>query len=708
VPDLKISELDALAGSDLQAADDLAIVDYSASETKKLTAKDLVQSGLGLVDDGTIVGSKLEDGAVGTTQLADGSVTTAKLDADAVTAAKLADNAVNTAAIVDGAVTDAKLTTGIDGAKLTDGTVAGSALADDTISTDKYAPGSVDTAALADDAVTGAKLGAVTNRGLDQSGDLIGITNDTGAASTTVSGITYNQQGLITSTAALVGTDLPAATDSARGAVQPGTGLQMNGATLDHSNDITAGDIGGLQYDSEGHITTLPANSVFEMDAIPIAGTSANARGAVYVPTDAEIGISVDSTTGELVHETSAVTAGTYPRVTVDGNGHVTAGFTQIAQSELPTDIPASQIDGTLPTGSATGEAGFDSEIYTTSIADQSISRRHFNDISIAYIQETIPTNTAVAGSDATAFRGCLWFRESTGQLYMFNGNAWHIVAGGQLTQENLRFCGTINANTGNIVALTDEGVAQQKEDGTSAFTAGTSLPSAEDGLSGCYFLVETAGNSISVDDVNGESFNAGDICLAISEANGWTRVANFSGGGGGGSGLWNRAGSPPNALLTPDNDQDNVDLSGGDFLRLPVNDNTAAPPDSTAGTVRWNNTNNFIEVFTGTVWLEVTTRGVFQWETIPAADNDDWGQKLLRPAQTDADLGVRRDRSLVFEAGTPTATGDSGAFTSSMTCGTLTGVRTWTLPDETGTLVTRDSAIPSTDDLSIDCGEYA
>ena len=703
--DLKISELDALGGADLEANDDLAIVDYSASETKRLTAKNLVQSGLGLVDDATIIGSKLQDEAVGTTQIRDGACTEPKLANDSVSTRTIIDSAVQTAAIGDSQVTDSKLATGISGSKLTAGSVSGSALADDTLSTDKYGPGSVDTAALADDAVTGAKLGAVTNRGLDQTGDLIGITNDTGAASTTISGVTYNQQGLITSTTALVGTDLPAATDSARGAVQPGTGLEMDGATLNHSNDITAGDIGGLQYDSEGHITTLPANSVFEMDAIPIAGTSANARGAVYVPTDTEIGISVVSNTGELLHESSTVTAGTYPRVTVDGNGHVTAGFTQIAQSELPTDIPASQIDGTLPTGNATTEGTINNQLYTTSIADQSISRRHFNNVSTAYIQEELPPGTQTTGSDATAFRGCLWFRESTGQLYMYNGNAWHIVAGGQLLQENLRFCGTINANTGNIESLTDEGVAQLNDDGGRAFAEGSALPSGEDSFSGCYFLVSVAGNNINVTNVSGNAFGVGDICICISEDNGWRQVAQFAGSGGQ---LWQRSGSSPDALLRPDTSNDNLNLNGSNFMRLPSSNGTGAPTGAIAGSFRWNSTLQYLQVYNGSVWLEVTTRGAFQWETILAADNDDWGQKLLRPAQTDADLGVRRDRSLVFEAGTPTNTGDSGEFTSSMTCGTLTAVRTWTLPDETGTLVTRDSAIPDTDDFSIDCGEYA
>ena len=49
----------------------------------------------------------------------------------------------------------------------------------------------------------------------------------------------------------------------------------------------------------------------------------------------------------------------------------------------------------------------------------------------------------------------------------MFDGNSWKIVAGGQLAQENLRFMGTFNAATNQIVALTDEGVSEQKQDGS-------------------------------------------------------------------------------------------------------------------------------------------------------------------------------------------------------------------------------------------------
>ena len=57
--DLKISELNALAGSDLVAADVLAVVDDSASETKKLTVSDLIANGVTLISDDTIPGAKI-------------------------------------------------------------------------------------------------------------------------------------------------------------------------------------------------------------------------------------------------------------------------------------------------------------------------------------------------------------------------------------------------------------------------------------------------------------------------------------------------------------------------------------------------------------------------------------------------------------------------------------------------------------------------
>ncbi len=57
--DLKISELEALAGADLASNDLLATVDTSASETKKLTISDLIANGVTLISDDTIPGAKI-------------------------------------------------------------------------------------------------------------------------------------------------------------------------------------------------------------------------------------------------------------------------------------------------------------------------------------------------------------------------------------------------------------------------------------------------------------------------------------------------------------------------------------------------------------------------------------------------------------------------------------------------------------------------
>ncbi len=91
--DLKISELSALAGVDLAAADQLAVADASASETKRITVTDLVGNATTLIADATIPGAKILFGAqeVPGTAIESNAIDTAQLSDDAVTAAKLAD-----------------------------------------------------------------------------------------------------------------------------------------------------------------------------------------------------------------------------------------------------------------------------------------------------------------------------------------------------------------------------------------------------------------------------------------------------------------------------------------------------------------------------------------------------------------------------------------------------------------------------------------
>lgn len=670
MPDLEISNLPAMTGAGLAAADPLAIADISASETKKVTAKDLVQASMQLIDDDSIPGGKIAP--------------------DSITADEIADNAIGSGELADGAVDTA-------------------ALQDDAVTQAKMADASVGTNELIDSSVTTSKLGAVTDRGLDQTTGSIGHSNS--VTSGTFAGITYDAQGHVTAVPAngeVPPSALPEATSTVVGAVKPGTGLNVQGdGTLDHSNSITAGSIGGLSFDAEGHLTAFPAGTppVFERDAIPIAGDDATELGGVWVPNDGDVGISVNATTGELKHETSGVVAGTYASTTVDANGHVTAGQAQISTAQLPNEIPADQIgisNGKLPRLDNTPDVGIAPQGYTVAIENSSISRRHLSNTSIAYIQEDQPTANA-SPTDATVFRGCFWLRESTGQLYMYNGNAWRIVAGGRITKENLRFCGTIDASTGLITSLTDEGVAEQLPGGAAAFQVGFPLPNAEDEISAAYFMVTTAGSNIGVTDVIGEAFGSQDLVLAISAATGWVRVAAAGGGGGGGgTGLWTRTGAAPDAQLTPDNAADNVVLSASDWLTLPRN-TAAAAPGGGEGSLRWHEVDDALEVYTGTAWARIETVLSAQWETISAADNADWGQPVLRPAVTTTDIATALDRDVVFSRGTTGDADDTGDRTSNLTTAAgLTAARTWTLPDESGTFVTRTSTVAAAADTLV------
>lgn len=164
--DQRITQLTALPKASVAATDVLPIADISASQTKKVTAKDLVDAGLDLVDASSIDLDKLDQSSatkLGTAALAD----------DAVTAAKLA----NSSAISVGAA--APTTDNHDGrgwlntstgelqvyrsgafgtvsATLADGAVATAKLADGAVTTAKAS--NLGTAALADGAVTYAKL----------------------------------------------------------------------------------------------------------------------------------------------------------------------------------------------------------------------------------------------------------------------------------------------------------------------------------------------------------------------------------------------------------------------------------------------------------------------------------------------------------------------------------------------------------------------
>jgi len=292
--DLRISQLPALAGADLSATDLLAVADVSASETKKLTSKDLIQYGVAIIDDGSINGSKL----------ATSSVNAAQLGANSVGSSELADDAVDTAAIANLAVTSAKIASGVDGAKLSDGTVTAAKIA---------------TASL--------------DRGLNKVSGAIGHANSVTAG--TFNGITFDTQGHITATTAIAASSLPVATTTTAGivSVPSASGLNVSGVgALSHTSSVTGATVSGITFNNSGHITAATA-----LVAADLPNATTTTKGAVSVPAG-----DLTVTSGSLTHTLSGAAAGTYTKVTVTTTGHITAGTT-LSAADIPS-LPASKI----------------------------------------------------------------------------------------------------------------------------------------------------------------------------------------------------------------------------------------------------------------------------------------------------------------------------------------------------------------------------
>ena len=327
--DLKISELAALAGGNLVAADELAIVDDSASETKRITVADLIANGVTVISDDAIPGAKIlfAAGDIATAALADLAVTTAKVNNDAITADKLANEST-----VD-------LVTTLPSA----GAFTGQ-LAFDTDDNKLYlyngsswqslkAAGSINT-------VAGSTTGEINI--------VSTVSGDTATLSATIDNTTSAAQFLAGPTGSggvvgyrtVVGSDLPTATTSAKGGVVVnGNGLIMDGDTIEINNAVTSsGTHHVVTYDANGLIT---GGRTLVSSDLPIATSSA--RGAV-IPGD---GLTVDVSGNLSVNNT--VAAATYTKVTVTAQGLVSAGTTLLA-SDIPDHSAAKLTSGTIPT----------------------------------------------------------------------------------------------------------------------------------------------------------------------------------------------------------------------------------------------------------------------------------------------------------------------------------------------------------------------
>lgn len=113
----------------------------------------------------------------------------------------------------------------------------------------------------------------------------------------------------------LVPADLPDATASTKGIIQPGTGLSVTAGTLDHTNTVTGATVSGITFDNQGHIsaaTALVAADIPDLDTSKItSGEFPTARIA-----DASI------TATKLADKSTFTIGETLPVASFTGQGH--------------------------------------------------------------------------------------------------------------------------------------------------------------------------------------------------------------------------------------------------------------------------------------------------------------------------------------------------------------------------------------------------
>ena len=405
--DQKITALNELAEADVASTDVLPIADVSASETKKVTVKSLVEQGVDLIDDASIPAAKLA--SISPSSL--GSSSGAK---EFIAGPTGAGGAYSSRVI---AATDLPAAT----ASALGGAAAGTGLTS-TSGTFSVDPATTSTRGA-------VSLPTASGLNVDASGV---VSHQSSVTGQTKNGFTVNDSGHITAVGSIAAGDLPKATSSAVGGVFIGSGLSVTGSgQLNHTDSITAGTTSGITFNSEGHITATTA-----LTGTDLPNSTTTAKGGVSVPSGA---LSV-SGAGALTHDTSGVTAGTYPKVTVDTRGHVTAGTT-LSASDIPDISAAKLTSGTIGTSLIANDAVTGGKLA--------------NGSSVRFAGA--PDTNGVVDFGTADFNGQFLYDAYNENLYLFDGNAFKSI---DIVSGEIVFAGTYDASTNLVASVTAKGTA--------------------------------------------------------------------------------------------------------------------------------------------------------------------------------------------------------------------------------------------------------
>ena len=254
------------------------------------------------------------------------------------------------------------------------------------------------------------------------------------------------------------GSDIPVATTSAKGGViVNGEGLRMDSNTIEVDNDVSASATHHVvTYSAKGLITGGRA-----ITSADIPAATSSAKGGV-IPGS---GLAVDGS-GNLNHS-NTVAAGTYTKVTVDGQGHIAVGATLDA-ADIPDISAAKLTSGTIGSAILATDA-----VTAEKLADQSVTK--FGGAGATDNVVTFP---------AGDYKGQFFFDEKNEDLYVFTGESFLPIT---VISGNLVNAGTYNANTNLVASVTTAGSA-------AGFTAGGALPNPATGNLNYYVVVSDSG----------------------------------------------------------------------------------------------------------------------------------------------------------------------------------------------------------------------
>lgn len=366
-------------------------------------------------------------------------------------------------------------------------------IASNAVTTAKILDSNITTGKIATDAVTAAKLAdnsstIISGNAPTGSGDFTGQqwVNTTTSIAYVWNGAAWLQQAGVQSFTFSDSTPLTfSASVNAAGLATVTTGLDTQTAAT-----IFAGPTTGS--------AAAPTFRTLINTDLPVATSSLN--GALRPGT----GLTV--TGAGVLNHTNSATAGTFTKVTVDAQGHVSTGATLNA-GDIPS-LDASKIT------TGTFNSAF--------LAANSVTATQLADYGIAQVSESAPE---------PEFAGQWWINPSDRSAYIWVGTVspspngyWLLVGYGTPTQLNLRFGGTYNATTNLVVSLNQYGTE-------AGLTVGQALTAPNPQNNGVYLIATTAGTGTT--PAPAVALAIGDWCLSQGTGANWTKIGVVSGAAG-------------------------------------------------------------------------------------------------------------------------------------------------------------------------------